>query len=159
MYRKPERMCGPDDIVERIERPDPSARAVVGVFEGEHCGALIGDLRARRGGGAHLLRGEQPALARHAEHHESRVRRSAPVLVDHDMGVLLGDEDVAGRDWIFNASDSPSSPSARKSPSSRSEVRQRGLGLGRSVLRCSSPTDACNRPSHAPVGCGGVGRR
>ena len=96
MYRKPELTCGPDDIVERIERPDPSARAVVGVFESEHCGALVGDLRARRGGGAHLLRGELPALARHAEHHESGVRRSAPVLVDHDMGVLLGDEDIAG---------------------------------------------------------------
>ena len=65
-------------------------------LEREHRGALVGDLRARLGGGAHLLRRELPALARHAERHEAGVRRSAAVLVDHDVRVLLGDEDVTG---------------------------------------------------------------
>ena len=51
---------GRDDVVELVERPDAPARAVVRVLEREHRRALVGDLRARRGGGADLLGRDPP---------------------------------------------------------------------------------------------------
>ena len=85
-----------DDLVELVERPDPSAGAVVRVLEREQHGTLVRDLRARLGSVAHLLGRDAAASSRQREGHEPRVGRRAPVLVDHDVRVLLRDEDVSG---------------------------------------------------------------
>ena len=87
---------GRDDVLELVERPDAPAGRVVRVLEREDRRALIGDLRARLGSRAHLLRREPPAVAGKRRRHEPRVRSRAAVLVDHDVRVLLRDEDVAG---------------------------------------------------------------
>ena len=84
-----------DDLLELVERPDAATRGVVRVLEREDRRPLVGDLRARLRAAADLLGGEPAAIARKPERHEPRVRGRAAVLVDDDVRVLLGDEDVA----------------------------------------------------------------
>ena len=84
-----------DDGVELCERPDPSARDVVGVLDDEHGGALVDDVLGGRARRVHLRCREPAAAARQADGEEPGVGGGAAELVDEHVRVLLRDEHVA----------------------------------------------------------------
>ena len=95
MNRQPELSRGGDDLLELSDRPHAPTRVVVRVLERDDRDALVGDLRARRGGVPDLLGRDAPAVSGEPVAHQPRVGRRPPVFVDEDVRGSLGEEDVA----------------------------------------------------------------
>jgi hypothetical protein len=94
VHRDPDLACRRHHGLERVERPDPASRVVVGVLEREHRDPLVGGLRARLAGLAHLLGHDPAGDASEADRHQPGVGGRAAVLVDDDVRGLVRQKHV-----------------------------------------------------------------